>query len=113
MENKENKKDNLENPNPYSDDDIKEMSYWQLWGLRRKAGMYYFLFLIFVYSFITYLFLKVIYIFASKNFTSFSVDWWAILICALISISYWLIHEKYYHLVYLKKHPDKAIKEGK
>ena len=101
------------NPNPYTQDDIRNMSYWELWGLRRKAGIFYFLILLSIYSFLAYLFLKVVYIFATKSFgdMAFSVDWWAVLLCLAFALIYYFFHEWYYKNKFLKEYPDKAIKE--
>ena len=86
----------------YTEEEIKQMSYWQLWGLRRKAGMLYYVLTTTVYAFLIYLFLKVCYIFYTKKFSGFSVDWWAVVICIAIGLIYWYAHE----LFYRKHNPD-------
>ena len=89
----------------YTEEEIKNMSYWQLWELRRKTGVWYFLILLAIYTFMIYLFLKVIYMFASKNFNGmrFAVDWWIVPICLLTGPLYYYGHEWYYKNIYLKK----------
>lgn len=91
-----------ESEHQYTEEEIKQMSYWQLWGLRRKAGMLYYVLTTTVYAFLVYLFLKVCYIFYTKKFSGFSVDWWAVLICIAIGLIYWYAHE----LLYRKHNPD-------
>lgn len=103
---------NEEFKNPYTQEDIRKMSYWQLWGLRRKAGKFYFIFLTSIYFFMTYLFGRVIYMFAKKSFDKFTINWWSIPLCLAVGIAYWFIHEWYYNNIYIKKNPDKVIKDG-
>lgn len=90
-------------PNEYTEEEIKNMTYWELWGLRRTAGMSYYMMLLSIYSFLLYLFFKVVYKFATKSFDNFSVDWWAILLCLGIALIYWFFHEWYYKNIFLKK----------
>lgn len=96
----------------YSEEEIKQMSYWQLWGLRRKAGITTFVMMISVYAFLLYIFFRVIQIFASKDFNGgkFTINYWSIPICIIIGLLYWFIHEWYYKNVFLKNNPDKVIK---
>lgn len=92
----------MENKN-YSEEEIKQMSYWQLWGIRRKPGLWYFMPLLAVYSFLIYAFFKVLYILAFGNELTFKVDLWAIPIFILAGPIYYYGHELYYKNVYLKK----------
>lgn len=107
----ENTKDVTNKAKTYTEDEIRQMSYWQLWGLRRKAGLMYYIILLSIYTFLTYAFCKVVYIFATKKFDnmSFNVDWWAVLLCLSVALIYWFFHELFYKNIFLKKHPDKAI----
>ena len=87
----------------YTDEEIKNMSYWQLWELRRKAGVWYFVPLLAVYAFMIYCFIKVMYLFIIRDLSKFTVDLWIIPIIALIGPIYFYGHEWYYKNVYLKK----------
>ena len=89
----------------YTEEEIKKMSYWELWGLRRKPGVWYFLIQVGIYAFMAYLFCKVIWIFASKSFEGmrFIVDWWAIPLCLVTGPLYFYLHEWYYNNIFLKK----------
>ncbi|MBR2067516.1 MAG: hypothetical protein IJ875_04560 [Solobacterium sp.] len=96
------------NKKTYTAEEIKKMSYWQLWGLRRQTGLFYFLVSVTFYSFLLYLFFKVIYMSALKQFGNFQLDWWAIPVCILIGLIYYYGHEAYYKS-YIQKHPDQAV----
>ena len=87
----------------YSEEEIKNMSYWQLWSLRRKAGLWYYFPLLGVYSFLLYSFIKVLVILATSDKLVFNVDIWAIPIFLLVGPIYYFGHEWYYNNVYLKK----------
>ena len=97
--NKENKQ--------YTQEEIRNMSYWQLWELRRKSGIFYFLFLLGVYSFLLYCFFKVLYILAYGKSLEFKVDLWILPICLSVGPLYYLFHEWYYRNVFLKKEERK------
>ena len=96
---------NNEDNKVYTEEEIKKMSYWELWGLRRRPGLWYFLILLGIYTFMAYLFIKVIWIFASKNFNGmrFTIDWWAIPLCLISGPLYFYGHEWYYKNHFLKK----------
>ena len=83
----------------YTEEEIKQMDYWQLWGLRRKTGLWYFTPLLAVYTFLIYAFLKIIYIFLKADTLEFKVDLWIIPICLLAGPIYYYVHE----LIYKKK----------
>lgn len=87
----------------YTEEEIKNMSYWQLWGLRRKTGLWYFVPLLGVYSFLIYSFFKILYILRFSDKLEFKVDLWAIPIFVLAGPVYYYFHELYYKYVYLKK----------
>ena len=59
----------------------------------------YFVLTLGIYAFIAYLFLKVCYLFYIRDFSSFRIDWWAILLCLCTGLVYWFVHELLY-----KKH---------
>lgn len=94
---------NKQEEKEYTREEIKNMSYWQLWGLRRKTGLWYFLVLGGIYSFLIYAFFKALIILGSGDTLKFVVDLWAIPIFILAGPLYYLIHELYYKHVYLKK----------
>ena len=94
---------NTDKEKQYTREELKQMSYWQLWGLRRKLGIWYYLPLIGVYTFLIYCFGKVIYILLNSDTLEFKVDLWIIPVCLLIGPIYYLIHEWYYRNIYLKK----------
>ena len=95
MENKEVEKQ-------YTEEEIKNMSYWQLWELRRKAGLWYFMPLMAAYVFFIYCFVKVLLIFAYGDTLEFKIDLWIIPVLLLIGPIYYYFHEWYYKNVYLK-----------
>lgn len=88
-------------------EEIQNMSYWELWGVRRKAGPLYFVLTLGVYAFIAYLFLKVCYLFYIRDFSSFGIDWWAVLLCLAVGFVYWSVHE----LLYKKHGPTSDLKK--
>ena len=87
----------------YTEEEIKKMSYWQLWELRRKAGVWYFVPLLAGYVFMAYCFFKVLYLFMIRDVSVFKVDLWIIPIVILAGPAYFYFHEWYYKNVYLKK----------
>lgn len=87
----------------YTREEIKNMSYWQLWELRRKTGLWYFIILGAVYSFLIYAFIKILVILGKGDTLEFVIDLWAIPIFILIGPLYYYIHELYYKNVYSKK----------
>ena len=74
-------------------------------GIGYKYAFFTNLILLAIYTFMIYLFLKVIYMFASKDFNGmrFAVDWWIVPICLLTGPLYYYGHEWYYKNIYLKK----------
>lgn len=90
----------------YTEEEIKNMSYWQLWGLRRKPGLMYFVPLLAVYTFLIYCFLKVLYILRAGDSLQFNVDLWIIPVCLLAGPIYYYGHEFYYKNFYLKKNQN-------
>lgn len=92
----------------YTEEEIKNMSYWELWGLRREISLWYYIVLGFIYSFLIYAFIKVVIIFASKHFENgFNVDWWIIPILLLMGPLYYYGHEIYYKNYFLKQDKEK------
>ena len=87
----------------YTEEEIKSMSYWQLWGLRRKTGLWYYVPLMAVYTFLIYAFIKCLAILAFSDTLEFKVDLWIIPVCLLSGPLYYYIHELYYKYVYLKQ----------
>ena len=87
----------------YTEEEIKNMDYWQLWQLRRKSGKWYFFTLMAVYSFLIYAFFKVLYILRNSNELVFKVDLWAIPLFLLAGPIYYYGHEWYYKNIYMKK----------
>lgn len=93
---------NKNNQKQYTREELQQMNYWQLWGLRRKSGLWYFLPLVGIYTFIVYCFFKVIYILAKSDTLEFKVDLWIIPVCLLAGLLYYYLHELYYKNFYLK-----------
>ena len=87
----------------YTKQEIKNMSYWELWGLRRKANLWYFMTLIGIYSFLIYAFIKCMYILLKGDSLTFNVDLWAIPLFVIAGPIYYYGHELYYKNVFLKK----------
>jgi len=87
----------------YSKEEISKMSYWQLWQLRRKTGLWYFMPLLAVYTFLIYAFIKCLLILAKGETLEFKVDWWIIPILLVVGPLYYYGHEYYYKNIYLKK----------
>ena len=89
----------------YTPEEIKAMSYWQLWGLRRETGAFYHVATVSFYGFMVYLLIKVYWMFASRSLDGlkFSLDWWSIPLAVLIGLGYWYFHEFWYRNKYLKK----------
>ena len=87
----------------YTEEEIKNMSYWQLWEVRRKTGLWYFVPLLAVYTFLIYAFIKCLVILATSDTLEFKVDLWIIPVCLLMGPLYYFVHEFYYKNVYLKK----------
>ena len=86
-----------ENKKEYTKEEIQNMSYWELWGVRRTAGVKYYLLTFAIYTFLLYCFIKLIYIFASKHFENgFQVDPWIIPICLITGPLFYYLHEWYY-----------------
>lgn len=77
-------------------EEIQAMSYWELWGVRRKAGPWFYTLTNGLYAFIAYLFLKVCYLFYLRDFSAFRIDWWSVPLCAAIGLVYWFAHEFLY-----------------
>ena len=74
----------------------KDLSYMEIWGLKRKAGKVYNILRVFIYLIILYLLVKVFYQIYERDFDSFKFDWWAPVISFLFSYLYWKIHEYLY-----------------
>ncbi len=71
--------DNQENARPSGPEKKKgKYTYWEIWGVQRKAGPLYSIRTVSVYAFILYLFVKVYYAFYAKSFSNFHVDWWGV-----------------------------------
>ena len=87
----------------YTQEEIKNMSYWQLWELRRQSGILYFIVTIGLYTFLIYCFFKIMFVLAKSSTLEFKVDWWAIILCLLAGPIYYYLHELYYKYFYLKK----------
>ena len=87
----------------YTREEISKMSYWQLWEIRRKTGLWYYTPLLAVYSFLIYAFFKIIYILLKSETLEFKVDLWIIPILLLVGPIYYFGHEFYYKNIYLKK----------
>ena len=87
----------------YTQEEIKNMSYWQLWQLRRKAGLWYFMPLLAVYTFLIYAFIKCIITIAIGSTLEFKVDPWIYPILLIVGPLYYYGHEYYYKNIYLKK----------
>ena len=87
----------------YTEEEIKNMSYWQLWEVRRKTGLWYYVPLLAVYTFLIYAFIKCLVILATSDTLEFKVDLWIIPVCLLMGPLYYFVHEYYYKNVYLKK----------
>ncbi|MBQ1509087.1 MAG: hypothetical protein IIZ47_06650 [Erysipelotrichaceae bacterium] len=87
----------------YTPEEIKAMSYWQLWGLRREGGPVYHVMTVSFYAFMVYLLIKVYYLFASRDLEGlkFSLDWWSIPLAVIAGLAYWYGHEAYYRHRYL------------
>ena len=87
----------------YTEEEIKNMSYWQLWEVRRKTGLWYYVPLLAVYTFLIYAFIKCLVILATSDTLEFKVDLWIIPVCLLMGPLYYFGHEFYYKNIYLKK----------
>ena len=93
------------NINSLSEDEIKKLSYWELWGLRRNLGAFYYIFYVSLFALIVYLFIKICYLLHIRNF-KFSFDWYSIPLALVVGVLYWVLHEKIYKDKYLDKHKD-------
>lgn len=87
----------------YTEEEIKKMSYWQLWELRRKPGLLYFVPSLGVYAFLIYCFIKVLYILGTSDTLEFKVDLWIVPVVLMVGPIYYYFHEWYYKNIYLKK----------
>lgn len=87
----------------YTQEEIKNMSYWQLWEIRRQTGLWYYLPIMAVYTFLTYAFIKCLIILATSDTLEFKVDLWIIPVALLVGPLYYIGHELYYKNIYLKK----------
>jgi len=76
-------------------DEVKDLGFVQMWESSRKAGIIYYTLTYGLYSFIVYLFLKMLYCLYIKDF-NFTVDWWAIIICIAFGPSFYYIMETIY-----------------
>lgn len=76
-------------------EEAKKLDFYQMWERSRKAGILYYTFTFGLYSFLAYLFIKMLYYLAIKDF-SFKVDWWAIVLCLAIGPCFYLICDKIY-----------------
>ena len=94
---------NMNEEKKYTEEEIKSMSYWQLWELRRKPGILYFVPLMTVYVFLIYCFVKVLLILAKSDTLEFNVDWWIVPIALASGFVYYYFHEWYYKNIYMKK----------
>lgn len=94
----------MENKKQYTEEEIKNMSYWQLWSLRRNMSLWYYIIVGALYGFLTYAAIKILIIFYTKNFENgFKLDWWIIPILLLLGPVFYYGHELYYKNIYLKK----------
>ena len=87
----------------YSREEIKEMSYWQTWELRRESGLMYYTFMFALYTFMIYCFIKIILILKYADTLKFTVDLWMIPVFFLTGPAFYYFHEWYYKNIYLKK----------
>ena len=86
------KQENINNIRP---EDFKKLSYWEKWSLRRNAGIFYYAITYAIYTFVTYIAIKMGYLVYIKNF-SFTLDWWSFPLSIGIGLGFWFIHEAIY-----------------
>lgn len=89
--------------NQITEEDVKNMSYWELWGYRREGGMFYHVATSSFYTFLIYLFLRICYLFYIRDLSHFGINWWSIPLCIIVGLLYWFIHEA----IYKKKMPER------
>jgi hypothetical protein len=53
-------------------------TYWEIWGVQRKAGPLYSISTVSVYALSYTCLFKVYYAFYAKSFSNFHVDWWGV-----------------------------------
>lgn len=87
----------------YSEEEIKEMSYWQTWELRRNSGLLYYIMTFALYTFMIYCFVKIMLILAKSDTLEFKVDLWIIPLCLITGPLYYYFHEWYFKNIYSKK----------
>lgn len=73
----------------------KKPTFVEVWENSRKMGVLYYTIMYGLYSFLAYLFIKMLYQLYIKDF-SFKVDWWAVIICLGLGPAFYYICEKIY-----------------
>lgn len=78
---------------------IERLTYWQIWGIKRKAGYIGTSLPIAGYAFVFLIFLRVCYAFYTFDLKITTMDALVLVFPAMILASLiWLIHEVIYHL---------------
>lgn len=78
---------------------IKKLTYWQIWGIKRKAGYFGSILPMAGYAFVFLIFIRVCYAFYTFNLKITTMDALMLILPAVMIASLiWLIHEVIYHL---------------
>lgn len=85
-----------------TEEDIKKMSYWEVWGESRKAGLIANAAPIALYTFMVELFIRII-VLLKEGTLQFSLHWYHYVIPFVVALLYYYIHELIYKMKFKKK----------